>query len=288
MKTKLFHSIILISLLASCKKDNTDNNTVATDVSGKVKRITLSYPGVRVADINDFEYDAGNRITKISNRQEDSTTSPVTVVYKNTTTFFYNGTDDKPFKDSMVFTGSGFTDIYKSFFTYDAQGRETKQENFNNTGTLVGYRLFTYGTNTVIGKLYDQTFTGSGVFFIRNFDTSFLDATMRIAEKRNYNSPNSFTGKETFTYDTKLNPLSLVNISKYLFYYGIDDDSHLFERSPNNMLVNVFQSVSGTIETTTMTSAYSSNNYPVSAKMTFTDNSSGSIIENYNITFEYY
>lgn len=152
----------------------------------------------------------------------------------------------------------------------------------------MNYRVFGYGTNTIVDNYYDQTFTGSGIFSLRNFDTSFLDATMRIIEKRNYNAPSIFTGKESFTYDTKLNPLSLLNITKYLIYYSIDDDSHVFEKAPNNMLINVFQSASGTIETIKITYTYSSNNYPVSATMIDSYNSPTPIADNYNITYEYY
>lgn len=291
MKPKLFFVVILTLFFTSCKKENatpaTNNNN--NNVSGKIKRMIIFAPGTRQAGISEFEFDSNNRVVKLSTWSEDSSFTPIKVSDQLSTRFFYNGTDDKPFRDSFFSANNSY--INSNLFYYDIQGRLIKKEFIRTNGTLKNRSLLTYAMNSVVLNDYQETFAGSGILEHVFIDTFFYDAQFRNTETRFYDWPNTLTGKQNYTYDNKSNPLAQLNIYKTLILFSGADNWLLDERAANNVLTDTIKSDyygSLRIEARTSTYTYSGNGYPVSCAQVITNNLPSPAIYSYNIKYEYY
>ena len=287
MQMKQVLIIILLFLLASCKKNDSSSTGTGTNTGTKIKRIITSAPGSREASVEYFEYDANNRLSKYTFTNEDSSLIPI-VLDKDQTFYFYSANENKPTGDSIVINGT----IFKNSFTYDAQDRLIKTEQFNSNGTIFRRNLYSYATNKVIWMNYFQTAPGSGVLFYASLDTLFLDAQSRLTEQRSYFPPGTLLDfKETFTYNASPNPCDLLNTNKYLAtYFNGSDYLFLGNRYRNNMVTSRHKPNLGTAYGSDITSySYNASGYPVSATgLAINDLANPSVTSPFTVRYEYY
>jgi len=278
MKTlNLLIAIVCLGItLGSCKKDSNDTDDNPPLPSHKLKRVIQALPGVGKAFIVDVQYDANNRVTNFNEFSVDSSTTPVTVTDANYSFFVYNGTSELPVKNILT-DENGHTD--STLYFYDAQNRIIKEDYYYN-GNVIRRNTYDYPSATVI-KANSYEYLGSALE-LRGSDSMLIDAQNRIYEIRFYNAALTYSGKTNYQYDNKINPLSNLNVFKYVFsLYG--DDRKDFYRSANNYIFST--TITSSTITYTNTFIYDSGSYPVSAVFSY-NSSSGT--ENYNVLFQYY
>jgi hypothetical protein len=230
-------------LLNSCSKDttpviggNNDNN-----VSGKLKKIIQSVTGTGTAYITSLEYDVSNRVTKFNEWYEDSTFTPIRISNANYSVFTYTGASTYPAKNTIT-DEAGAVD--STIYYYDIQNRVIREDYYQNN-YIVTRNIYSYISPalTKAGKYYSS----GGVLQLNGTDSMLYDSQGKITETRFYNSLNIYSGKDTYLYDVKSNPLAALNVFKVVYsLYG--DDRKDFYKSLNNLLM--YSNVAGSSITT--------------------------------------
>lgn len=279
MKQIIFYPLLFIAILfASCSKDSS-SNTNPVILTPKLKRVTYTTVGTRIADILEVEYDANNRVTILYSRHEDSSFTPIKIVNKSTNYYFYNGSSNYPYKDSIYdvdILGNGRS--YINNFTYNAQNNLLKEE------SIAIIKEYEYNSNWMIKKRYDF-FTGT--YNLNSIDSFQFDTNGKIITSRTHHVSSSID-TFSYTYDNKLNPFATLNISKIPTYYSgvISFDESL--RSLNNVLTYTgkYGNPTSLIENEILTYVYDTNGYPING--TSSRSNIPGTSNNYNIKFEYY
>jgi hypothetical protein len=301
---KLFYFVALALLFTSCQKENTAPATA--DVSGKIKSITVSYVPLLIKQTQryDFIYDASNRVLSISTLLADSSVNPAQVISNQKITFFYTGTDDKPFKGVFYDSAQGNYLQLTRFFYYDNQNRLIKKEAFEN-GRLFIRTLSNYTANfNSVKDYYFDYRSGTGIQTLASFDTAFLDNQTRCAKLNTYDTLYATTTKEQYTYDAKNNPLALLNVNKCMADLSTSKTTYNYSQfnffTTNLRLVNAINNITGyTNQTTdpiygtnktiiTFERTYSTNDFPVSAQWKITDNPAVPATDFAIVNYEYY
>jgi hypothetical protein len=271
-------------LLASCKKDTPSTpvveNTTEVNVSGKIKRIIQSITGTRTAYITSFEYDATNRLTKFNEWKDDSTFTPIKITGARYCVFTYNGISNFPTKTTIT-KETGAVD--STLYSYDALNKVTREDFYRNN-VIITRNAYNYISATLTQRNTYYSGVG-GTLPLSNIDSIIYDSQTKIVETKFYNAANVYKGRDTYSYDTKSNPLSTLNVFKVVYtLYG--DDRKDFYKSLNNL--TTYNSVGNSSQTTiTFTYNYSTNLFPISGVTTLTSGNP-TVTQSSTLKYEYY
>lgn len=287
MKIKNYFGFILPIFFSACTR--TDNPTTTNNVSGKIKRIVIPLNG-KTSNITAFEYDANNRLTKWNEFTVDSSTTTPTISKGRFVTFYYSGSNNYPAKN-IITDGTTSSSIDSTLYYYDSASvnKVIREETF--ISGILRYRfIYSYNALMLIRKCFNGYFNNNAITYT-GLDSILYDSQLRIVDFRGYNVPNNqLILKRIYMYDSKINPLSSINVSAYINSINNDEES-VANKSMNNYInyVNTNYSTSITYSQTS-NYIYSTNSYPISATSLQTISNPPSPISTTTTkeTFEYY
>jgi hypothetical protein len=242
MKLTICNLGLILSLFCifSCHK-NTDHYENAgkyrlTKTIGKYENNPYdTLPGVNNSlSIRDYTYDDQNRVDKITVYSADSVNGAIKPARTDyTQQYLYNGAEKNPFERvTQTLTVIGRTIEWVTtelYYFYDNSGILIK----DSSGYIV--KEYVYSPGKVIVNHFDTRTPGTIInydsFTVNNHNTtgSFLYLPVK-----NYSLPAS-----QYTYDNKVNPLSVLNIGVVTFF-------GLSNATPNVHTNNVVNQITGT------------------------------------------
>ncbi|MEO5967523.1 MAG: hypothetical protein ABIP68_08345 [Ferruginibacter sp.] len=240
----LFFSIVIFSILYSCKKEaKTINEDPQNNDSVYLSKMVIDYYGDTIS--YNYSYDNQKRLTKIDILENGENESD---------NFHYNGSDTLPYK--YFLTGNQPETIYYKY----ANGRLIYDSTINpaNVSPYI-VRMFTYSNDNIIVNSHgpNNSFPSSQFFYrtVENGNTVFQTDTTDISL-----SVHSFT----ISYDNKPNPFHRMP-RIYGPQIGQDEiwSVDLFEKNNATRIIENASSTTGVTESNYVYE-YNSNGYPKS------------------------
>ena len=274
-------ALCLMIALHSCAKEADDPLTTTNEVSGKLKKVSY-FNDNKMGNSSAFEYDGSNRVVKINGESYDSTRGFRSATI---TTFFYQGSNELPYKN--IRQRSNPTGLDSTLYLFDNQNRIIQRDYYQD-GKHWSQEKFTYPSAMyVINDFWVAEVLSNDLKILRKDSLALDNNNNVIAQTNILKQPYSYTDKVNLTYDTKKNPVSRINIYKSPVFFSVDlgsgsnnvkESIQIFGPNINNEM---------TRNTFTFHYEYSSNDFPVKAllKQIF---SRANDTTNTLITYEYY
>lgn len=260
--------VLCLLVLFSCKKDHNDTPSNGTRLS-KVIVWSSSFPSYPSISVNQFYYDALNRVSKIDYSNGDSAKGESGAKYAYSTKWFYNGNEQLPYKYTIADDSTVFSELY---FFYDNQGRlvlDSLPTPDVNTYTIKKY-------NWLPGRVLTITAKHEMGIIAMSTDSSQINSQNCLAQFGTSYAIGSGMPAFYYTYDNKINPLHTLNIHAALPFTSIGGVGNL-GFSENNQIelktgfFRLFGSPAGTFSPTgsaTNKYNYNAHNLPVNCEMT--------------------
>lgn len=256
---------ITLSGMIACQKEvNGDIDTLPVNKDTLLKKILVwnsATPKVNVFHF-DFAYDGQQRVVKIKRYILDSTTNPVTVVDEDSTVFYYNGSDRKPFK-SVGYTRLTFTVDTEVFHRYYSDGR-LAADSVGDGSSFIARRYFYYAG--YMKAIEEDQFPGfPTAYYVDSFVITNNNFTQVYFDFPPDNGPEIFED----TYDNKINPLHKLNIAYTQIEgeYAYSKFTYLSPGyCPNNIIARSSRPLGTLTHVQTYQFVYNQNGYPVSGK----------------------
>lgn len=161
---------------------------------------------------SDFIYDGQQRVVKIKRYFIDSVNNAAVVRDEDSTVFFYNGSDRKPYK-SVGYTRLTYLDGTEIFHRYDSEGRLAADSVTLGDGVSFFARRYSYNTG-YINAVEEDVVTG---FPTTYYEDSFVVTNKNFTQAFFEIPPGISALYYEDTYDDKVNPLHKLNIANTQF-----------------------------------------------------------------------
>ena len=160
----------------------------------------------------DFLYDGQQRVVKIKRYFIDSVNNAAVVHDEDSTIFFYNGSDRKPYK-SVGYSRLTYLDDTEIYHRYDSEGRLAADSVGLGDGVSFFARRYAYHTG-YINAVEEDVVTGFPTdYYVDSFVVTNSNFTQAFFEV----PPGISALYYEDTYDDKVNPLHKLNIANTLF-----------------------------------------------------------------------
>jgi hypothetical protein len=259
------------TILVSCQKE-ISSETKTEELQSERLLTKITYTGDDSRFIDSFEYDVQDRCTRyVSIYYDLSIPNPQPYIYFYE--FYYNGNETLPYKIADTSQGRGMTWLVG----YDAQKRKTVDSMLYFSSDEKQVSRYTYSSNRVIAvSLYT-----SPSYTSLNKDTFDFDGNnvTRYSVAMDDGSA-IYTWQNTMTYDTRINPVSKMNIATAVLFGAFGTLGTPNGLNKNNVLSETYSSNGQPPSTASYQYVYDADNFPVSG--TYTNGTvQGTIIYNY-------
>jgi hypothetical protein len=210
--------LLFVSGMLACKKSSDDKTRNPNKLRISKIELTLASLG-KGKNVTEFIYDDQQRVNNIVFSWVEPNASPETTVL-NIVTYYYNGTDKKPYKASGKVSSAYW--MGEIFYTYNNSGILIRDSAISNGKADVITRDYTYSPGKIIVKRGTYTVTG-GVVAGNTETDSFAINNNNITEAVYESAAVGLQNKIYYqcTYDNNINPLSKLNIASVKIVDGI-------------------------------------------------------------------
>ena len=257
-------TLITAVIFLSCQKELTDPNGPTGTEQARKHLVKATYQQIGITLIDSFVYDNKERCTRYHETILGIGPDPYIYFYD----FHYNGNDTLPYK--ITDTSEGRQMIW--LVLYDTQNRKILDSLiFAPTNEKI-IAQYSYSSNRIISTV---NYSRDGVLMSSGKDTFDLDGNNCIAEA-------SGNGRNTFSYDNRINPLSTINIAKSVLFGATTILGDFRGLNKNNITGMTRAALTPT--QTNFQNSYDSDGYPVSSNVIVVGdpNSNGVIEYKYN------
>jgi hypothetical protein len=201
--------LLFLAGITACRKPSND----ATRSPDKLRISRIAQSTVREpqkVNVTDFIYDDQQRVQEITYYYEEMVNGGLNTQPKTSITYYYNGTDKKPYKASGQVSNGFYADI---FYTYNNAGQLIR-DSAKGAGMEVRTHDYTYTPNYILVKTGKYTTISTGGVYGGTFTDSVVIKNNNIAEVVYWTGSIGLPGYYyKFSYDDKINPLSKLNIA---------------------------------------------------------------------------
>lgn len=206
---RIVSALLLISSIISCKK----NKDEATDSdSARLSKMTQWNVATPSTDIitKQFIYDAQKRVVEMITFTGDSVGGEIKNRYSDTLKCFYNANETNPYKTIGFGLFYITTDGLEAFHSYSSSGELLEDSIPAPSRGLTRIRKYNYLTDKILVKIQEKsgsavtTFQDSLLLADHNFNEIYLNP---------FSSTQSYVAGYKIKYDTKINPISKLNIA---------------------------------------------------------------------------